>query len=74
MDKEHFELVAQYINGIMDSHARLQAAIAVGSACREANPLFDVDRFYSACGILEPVAYKERDMRFSVTFEEESVL
>jgi hypothetical protein len=51
MDKEHFELVAQYINSIMDSHARLQAAIAVGSACREANPLFDADRFYSACGI-----------------------
>jgi hypothetical protein len=51
MDKEHFELISQYISSIMDSHARLQAAIAVGSACKVANPLFDVDRFYSACGI-----------------------
>jgi hypothetical protein len=51
MSKKHFELIAQYINGIMDPHARMQAAIAVGSACRVANPLFDVDRFYSACGV-----------------------
>jgi len=51
MSKKHFELLAQYINGIMDPHARMQAAIAVGSACRVANPLFDVDRFYSACGV-----------------------
>ena len=51
MNKEYFELIAQYINSIMDPHARVQAAIAVGSACQVANPLFDVDSFYSACGI-----------------------
>jgi hypothetical protein len=29
MSKKHFELLAKYINSIMDPHARLQAAIAV---------------------------------------------
>ena len=51
MHPESFLLISQYINSIMDPHARQQAAIAVGSACRVANPLFDVDRFYSACGL-----------------------
>ena len=51
MSKKHFELLAQYINSIMDSHARLQAATAVASACKVANPRFDVDKFYSACNV-----------------------
>jgi len=33
MSKKHFELLAKYINSIMDPHARLQAAVAVASAC-----------------------------------------
>jgi hypothetical protein len=51
MSKKHFELLAKYINSIMDPHARLQAAIAVASACKEANQRFDQDRFFSACCI-----------------------
>lgn len=51
MTKRHFELLARYISGIMDPHARLQAAIAVASASKEANPRFDEQRFYRACGI-----------------------
>jgi hypothetical protein len=51
MSKKHFELLAKYINSIMDPHARLQAAAAVASACKEANSRFDTDRFYKACNI-----------------------
>lgn len=51
MSRKHFEALAKYISGIMDSHARLQAAVAVASACAEANPRFNVDKFYKACGV-----------------------
>lgn len=51
MSRKHFEALAKYIRGIMDSHARLQAAVAVASACAEANPRFDTDKFYKACGV-----------------------
>jgi len=51
MSKKHFELLAKNINSIMDPHARLQAAIAVASACKQANQRFDQDRFFAACNI-----------------------
>ena len=51
MSRKHFIALAKYINAIMDPHARLQAATAVASACAEANPRFDTDRFYKACNI-----------------------
>jgi hypothetical protein len=51
MSKKHFELLARYIDSILDPHARLQAAIAVASACKEANSRFDTDRFFYACGV-----------------------
>ena len=51
MSKKHFELMAKYIRGIMDSDARLQAAVAVASACAEANPRFDTEKFFNACGV-----------------------
>ena len=51
MSKKHFELLAKYIESIMDDHARLQAAVAVASACAEANSRFDCDRFFYACGV-----------------------
>ena len=51
MSKKHFELLAKYIDSILDPHARLQAATAVASACREANSRFDTDRFFYACGV-----------------------
>ena len=51
MSRKHFELLARYIDSILDPHARLQAAVAVASACREANARFDSDRFFYACGV-----------------------
>ena len=51
MSKKHFELLARYISSILDPHARLQAAVAVASACAEANPRFDTNRFFAACNI-----------------------
>ena len=51
MSKKHFELLAKYIESIMDPQCRLQAAVAVASACREANSRFDQQRFFVACGI-----------------------
>ena len=51
MSRKHFELLAKYIDSILDPHARLQAAVAVASACREANSRFDSDRFFWACGV-----------------------
>ena len=51
MSKKHFELLAKYIESIMDPHCRLQAAVAVASACREANSRFDQQKFFVACGI-----------------------
>lgn len=51
MSKKHFELLAKYIESIMDPHCRLQAAVAVASACKEANSRFDEQRFFAACRI-----------------------
>jgi len=51
MSKKHFELLAQYIQSIMDPHCRLQAAVAVASACKAANSRFNTDRFFAACNI-----------------------
>ena len=51
MSRKHFVALAKYINAIMDPHARLQAACAVASACVEANPQFDTQKFYKACNV-----------------------
>jgi hypothetical protein len=51
MSKKHFESLAKYVRAIMDPHARLQAACAVASACAEANPRFDTQKFFDACGV-----------------------
>ena len=51
MSKKHFELLAKYISSMIDPHCRLQAAVAVASACREANSRFDCDRFFAACNV-----------------------
>lgn len=51
MSRKHFESLAKYVRAIMDPHARLQAACAVASACAEANPRFDTQKFFDACGI-----------------------
>jgi len=54
MSKKHFELLAYYIESIIDPHCRLQAAVAVASACKDANSRFDEQRFFAACGIGTP--------------------
>jgi hypothetical protein len=51
MSKKHFELLAKYISSMIDTNARLQAAVAVASACREANSRFDCNKFFAACNI-----------------------
>ena len=51
MSRKHFKLLAEYITMIMDPHARLQAAVAVASACKQANDRFDEQKFFAACGI-----------------------
>ncbi len=51
MSRKHFEVLAKYVRAIMDPHARLQAACAVASACAEANPRFDTQKFFDACGV-----------------------
>lgn len=51
MSKKHFELLAKYIESIMDPHCRLQAAVAVASACKEANSRFNEQRFFAACRV-----------------------
>lgn len=51
MSKKHFETLAKHIRMILDPHVRLNAATAVASACKEANPKFDPQRFFKACGV-----------------------
>ena len=51
MSKKHFELLARYISAMIDPHCRLNAAVAVASACAEANSQFNCDRFFAACNI-----------------------
>ena len=51
MSKKHFAALAKHIRMILDPHVRLNAAIAVAAACQEANPNFDYERFYQACGV-----------------------
>ena len=51
MSKKHFELLAKYISSMIDPHCRLNAAVAVASACREANSRFDEQRFFAACDV-----------------------
>mgnify|MGYP003348447661 FL=1 len=51
MTKKHFEALAKHIRMILDPHVRLNAAVAVAAACQEANPKFDYERFYKACGV-----------------------
>jgi hypothetical protein len=51
MSRKHFESLAKYVRAIMDPQARLQAATAVASACAEANPRFNIQKFFDACGV-----------------------
>lgn len=51
MTRKHFQALADSIRTIMDPHVRLNAAVAVASACKQMNPNFKPDRFYAACGV-----------------------
>lgn len=56
MTKKHFQTLAEHIRMIMDPAMRLNAAVAVASACQAMNPNFKPDRFYRACGIVPEAA------------------
>ncbi len=51
MTRKDFKLLAENIRMMLDPHARLNAAVAVASACAATNPLFDYVKFYEACGV-----------------------
>ena len=51
MNKKYIEAITKYINSMMDPTVRLNAAVAVASACVEVNPRFDFQKFYKACGV-----------------------
>ena len=51
MTKKDFEILAKNIRQMLDPNMRLNAAIAVASACMEINPRFKPETFYKACGV-----------------------
>ena len=51
MTKKHFQTLAEHIRMIMDPAMRLNAAVAVASACKAMNTNFKPDRFFQACGV-----------------------
>ena len=51
MTRKHFQVLAENIRTILDPHVRLNAAVAVATACQQMNPRFDADLFYAACGV-----------------------
>jgi hypothetical protein len=54
MTRKHFELLAESIRCILNPDARLQAAVAVGQVAAKLNPRFDHQKFYVACGVIQP--------------------
>lgn len=52
MSKKHFEIIAKHISMMMDPIQRLNAAVALASACAELNPRFDTDKFFAACNVV----------------------
>ena len=53
MSKKHYEMLAKHIRMLLNTDARLQAAVAVASACYESNKRFDHQKFYEACGVVK---------------------
>lgn len=51
MSKKDFKTIAESIRTMMDPTARLNASVAVASACVKLNPRFDTIRFFEACGV-----------------------
>jgi hypothetical protein len=54
MTRKHFEMLAESIRCILNPDARLQAAVAVGQVAHKLNPRFDHQKFYVACGVIQP--------------------
>lgn len=52
MTKRDFVIFAEEIRNMLDPVQRLNAAAAVAAACVRINPRFDVQKFYTACGIV----------------------
>lgn len=53
MSRKHFQALADSIRTILDPHVRLNAAVAVASACKQMNPRFNPNRFFAACGVTQ---------------------
>lgn len=53
MTRKHFQTLADSIRSILDPHVRLNAAVAVASACKQMNPRFKEERFFAACGVTQ---------------------
>lgn len=51
MSKKHFIILAAEIRKMLDKDQRLNAAVAVASACQKISPTFDAQRFYEARGV-----------------------
>lgn len=51
MSKKDFKTIAESIRMMMDPTARLNAAVAVASACVKLNPRFEILEFFEACGV-----------------------
>jgi hypothetical protein len=51
MNKKYLVLLAKEISMIEDPQARFKAYLAVSNVAIATNPLFDLLRFYNACGI-----------------------
>ena len=54
MTRKHFEMLAESIRCILDPQSRLMAAVAVGRVAHKLNPRFDHQKFYVACGVIQP--------------------
>lgn len=51
MSRKDFQALSEAIRCILNPDVRLQAAVAVASACLSRNKNFNVNAFYSACGV-----------------------
>ena len=51
MSRKDFKAMAATLLNIGDLDARKMAALAFAEVARKANPRFDANRFFAACGV-----------------------
>lgn len=52
MTRKDFEAIAQAIAKIEDLDTRVMIAEAMARTCAQANPRFNMSKFYEACGVV----------------------